>query len=183
MLGAPEQRSARFMANRSGHAAVALVITVLAAFHLPDGLAASAQTAQPADETTFVQAVIKGGALAVDGPLNEAAAAERKRLIDKALPNWRVIDWSGSITQYGAVVFTVRIGPGITLTMRQPPAENRTQLQEIARSAQWRIDQPVRFSGEFLAGDNGYAKEAVAPGEIPKQPQFFFRFARVEPLD
>ena len=166
------------MANRSiltFALAVALVVAAPTIFRLPYRLAAAAQGTQPADETAFVQAVIKGGSL--------GDSDERKRLIDKALPNWRISDWSGDITQYGAVVFTVRIGPGITLFMRQPPAENRTQLLEIDRSGRWHIDQRVRFSGEFVSGDNGYAKEAVAPGEIPKQPQFFFRFSRVEPLD
>jgi hypothetical protein len=173
------------MANRSALAVaigVVLGIAVLVIFYAPDWPTASPQLVQPADEAAFVQAVTKAGTLATEEP-STAAANERLKLIDKALPVWRISDWTGRIAQFGLVVFTVRIGPGITLFMRQPPAENRAQLQNIAQSVQWRIDQLVRFSGEFVSGDNGYAAEAVAPGEIPKQPQFFFRFSRVEPLD
>jgi hypothetical protein len=173
------------MANRSVLAVaigVAIVIAFLAIYYPPDWLGASPQPAQPAEEAAFVRTVIDAGRLAAEAP-SSAAATERLKLIDKGMPAWRVSDWTGHIEQFGAVVFTVRIGPGITLFMRQPPAENRAQLLNIDRSAQWRIDQLVRFSGEFVSGDNGYAAEAVAPGEIPKKPQFFFRFSRVEPLD
>ena len=173
---------------------IVVAVTILMAL----SVIAQAQS-MPLDEKQFIT-VIETARTAYNAAPNDmlkgVERVNRKKAIRSALPKRIVSGWIGKVIKLDSTgkdakgIFGVSIAKDISIktwnntfsdTSFETLIESDSSLFKVVSSM--KVGDMVRFSGEFFDSQEDCAKESsVTTSGSMNDPEFIFRFSRVEPL-